>query len=272
MDELERIKAMSPEEQQAYLAQMEACEHNCATCEQECGSRIQKPAKLVLVITGGKGGTGKSVVSVLLAKAIQKQGATAAILDADIACPAIPALLGMHEPVLGDMPELAPVKSTDGIPVVSMGIIVEDPFEPVLWPGKDMAKLAVWLFKDTKWPEDLDVLIVDMPSGAGDVPLEYYTTMPLDYALAVAEPGELSSGALRRAINLADMLRVPVMGVVENFAEDDMELAESCRTVPVTASLPYDGELRRAAGAGRLGAYETDRLDYLARAVLELRS
>lgn len=271
MDELERIKNMSPEEQQAYLEQLQACEHNCSTCQAECSSKVSKPAKVVLVVTGGKGGTGKSVVSVLLAKALQKQGASAAVLDADITGPSIPALLGMTDPVLGEMPELAPVSGASGIPVVSMGIIVEDPMEPVLWPGKDLAKLAVWLLKDTKWPEGLDVLIIDMPSGVGDVPLEYYTTMPLDYALAVAEPGELSSGALRRAINLADMLRVPVMGIVENFAEEDMEIAQSCKGIPVVASMPYDSELRRAACAGKLGEYETDRLDYLARAICELR-
>ena len=271
MDELERIKNMSPEEQQAYLEQLQACEHNCSTCQAECSSKVSKPAKVVLVVTGGKGGTGKSVVSVLLAKALQKQGASAAVLDADITGPSIPTLLGMTDPVLGEMPELAPVTGASGIPVVSMGIIVEDPMEPVLWPGKDLAKLAVWLLKDTKWPEGLDVLIIDMPSGVGDVPLEYYTTMPLDYALAVAEPGELSSGALRRAINLADMLRVPVMGIVENFAEEDMEIAQSCKGIPVVASMPYDSELRRAACAGKLGEYETDRLDYLARAICELR-
>ena len=271
MDELERIKNMTPEEQQAYLEQLQACEHDCSTCQAECSSKVNKPAKVVLVVTGGKGGTGKSVVSVLLAKAIQNQGASAAILDADITGPSIPALLGMIDPVLGDMPELAPVTGESGIPVVSMGIIVEDPMEPVLWPGKDLAKLAVWLLKDTKWPEGLDVLIIDMPSGVGDVPLEYYTTMPLDYALAVAEPGEMSSGALRRSINLADMLRVPVMGIVENFAEEDMEIAQSCKGIPVVASMPYDGELRRAACAGKLADYETDRLDYLARAICELR-
>ena len=224
-----------------------------------------------MVITGGKGGTGKSVVTVLLAKALRKQGQKVAILDADIACPSIPALLGMKEPVLGDMPELAPVNSRDGIPVVSMGIIVEDPMEPVIWPGKDMAKLAVWLFTDTNWPADLDVLLIDMPSGAGDIPLEYYTTMPLDMALSVAEPGELSSGSARRAINLADMLRVPVMGIVENFAEEDMELPASCKGIPVAASLAYDPALRRAASAGELGAYETEALDYLARAITEMR-
>lgn len=272
MDELEKIKNMTPEEQQAYLETLQKCEHDCSTCTAECSSKVQKPAKVVLVVTGGKGGTGKSAVSVLLARAIQKQGATAAILDADITCPSIPAMLGMKEPVLGDMPELAPVTSPDGIPVVSMGIIVADPAEPVLWPGKDLAKLAVWLLKDTKWTEGLDVLVIDMPSGVGDVPLEYYTTMPLDYAIAVAEPGEVSSGALRRAVNLADMLRVPVMGVVENFAREDMEIADSCKTLPVLASLPYDAALAKAASEGKLGAYETDALDYLARAVLELRA
>ena len=271
MDELERIKNMTPEEQQAYLETLQACEHDCSTCQQECASKVQKPAKLVLIVTGGKGGTGKSAVSVLLAKALIKQGLSAAILDADIAGPTIPAMLGMREPVLGDMPELRPVESPDGVPVVSMGIIVEDPLEPVLWPGKDMAKLAVWLMKDTKWTPGLDVLIVDMPSGAGDIPLEYYTTMPLDYALAVAEPGEVSSGALRRAVNLADMLRVPVMGIVQNFADPELGLAASCETIPVVASLPYDPAVRRLASEGRLYEYETDAFDYLARAVGELR-
>ncbi len=271
MDELERIKNMTPEEQQAYLEQLQACEHDCSTCSAECSSKVNKPAKVVVVITGGKGGTGKSTVAVLLAKAIQKTGAAVAVLDADIACPGVPALLGMNDPVLGDMPELAPVTGESGIPVVSMGLIVEDPLEPVIWPGKDMAKLAVWLLKDTKWPKGLDVLLIDMPSGAGDIPLEYYTTMPLDYALAVAEPGEQSSGALRRAINLADMLRVPVMGIVENFAEEDMAIAKSCETIPVVATMPYDSSIRRLSGAGKLAEYETDRLDYLARAILELR-
>ena len=271
MDELERIKNMTPEEQQAYLENLQACEHNCSTCQQECGTRVKKPAKVVLVVTGGKGGAGKSVVTVLLAKALLKQGASVAVLDADIASPSVPALLGMNDPVLGDMPELAPVDGPAGFGVVSMGLIVEDANEPVLWPGKDMAKLAVWLLKDTNWPADLDVLLIDMPSGAGDIPLEYYTTMPLDYALAVGQPGELSAGALRRAINLADMLRVPVMGVVENFAREDMTLPENCSTIPVVASLPFDETLYKAAGSGTLGSYETDRLDYLARAICELR-
>ena len=177
----------------------------------------------------------------------------------------------MTEPVLGDMPELRPVENSGGLPVVSMGIIVEDPFEPVLWPGKDLAKLAVWLMKDTKWTPGLDVLIVDMPSGAGDIPLEYYTTMPVDYALAVAEPGEVSSGALRRAVNLADMLRVPVMGIVENFASPELPMPRSCETIPVVASLPWDPDLQRLASEGRLYDYETDAFRYLARAVGELR-
>ena len=270
MDELERIKNMTPEEQQAYLEKLQACEHDCSSCQAECGARVRKPAKLVLVVTGGKGGTGKSTVSVLLARAIRRQGGSAAILDADIACPGIPALLGMRDPVLGDMPDLRPVESADGLGVVSMGLITEDPADPVLWPGKDMAKLAVWLFKDTRWPEGLDVLIVDMPSGAGDIPLEYYTTMPLDCAVAVAEPGEQGGAALRRAVNLADMLRVPVLGLVENFAGDAPGTAACCAGLPVLATLPEDPALRRACSEGALYGYETDRLDYLARALMEM--
>ena len=271
MDELERIKNMSPEEQQAYLENLQACEHNCASCTAECSSKVNKPAKTVIVVTGGKGGTGKSAVTILLAKELNRQGMKTAVLDADIACASIPAMLGMTEPVLGDMPELAPVESPDGLPIVSMGIIRDDPLDPIIWPGKDMAKLAVWLMKDTKWPADLDVLLVDMPAGAGDIPLEYYTTMPLDYAIAVGEPGEVCSGALRRAVNLCDMLRVPVMGVVENFASEELSLPKSCETLPVLASLPFDPALQKAASEGTLYRYETDAFNFLARSISELR-
>ena len=114
MDELERIKNMTPEEQQAYLENLQACEHNCATCEQECGSKVKKPAKVVVVVTGGKGGTGKSTVSVLLAQAIRRQGASAAILDADIACPAIPAMLGITAGLFAMRRTLEPESGEEG--------------------------------------------------------------------------------------------------------------------------------------------------------------
>ena len=271
MDELDRIKNLSPEEQQQELERLQACEHNCDTCSAECSSKVTKPASLVIPVMGGKGGTGKSVVTVLLAKALVRQGLRVAVLDADIAGGSVPALLGMTEPVLGDAPDLVPIEGPCSFGVVSMALILDKPEEPILWPGHDLARLAVWLLRDTKWPKDLDVLLVDMPSGAGDIPLEYYTTMPLDYSIAVTEPGELSGPMARRAVNLADMLRVPVMGVVHNFAQEDMDYAACCATLPVLAELPYDGALRRCAAAGRLAEYETDAFDYLARAIGELR-
>jgi len=267
MDEQEQVKKMTKQEQQACLN----CEHDCSACAQGCTSKVKRPADTVIAVTGGKGGTGKSVVTVLFAKALMKRGLTVAILDADIACPSIPALLGMKEPVLGDMPVLTPVAGPGGISVVSMGIISDEPLEPVLWTGKYMAQVAAWLMRDTKWPEGLDVLLIDMPSGAGDIPLAYYTAMPLDYALAVVEPGELSSGAARRAVSLAEKLCVPVMGIVENFAEEDMNLPESCKGIPVVATISYNGALRRAACGGKLGGYETECLDDLARVINELR-
>lgn len=268
MDQLEIFKNMTPEEANTYLEELNACEHDCSSCSSDCAGKTSKPAKKVIAMTGGKGGTGKSVVTVLLAKALIKKGLKAAILDADIAGSNIPQLLGMTEPVLGEVEVLAPAVSDSGIPVVSYALIAEDIKEPIIWPGLDLAKVAVYLFQDTQWG-DLDVLLVDMPSGAGDIPLEYYTTMPFDNSLIVAIPGEAARLSQLRAANLAEMLMVPVMGVVENFADKDFKLAEIYNELPVVASMEYDPALRSAADEGRLGAFETETFDFLARAIAE---
>ncbi len=267
MDELERIKNMTIEEANAYLEELNACAHDCANCEAECNTRVKKPAKKVIAVMSGKGGTGKSVVSVLLAKALLRQGVKAAILDADIVCSEVPHLLGMHDPVLGEASELVPAVSAGGIPVVSMALISENAREPIIWSGLDLAKAAVYLMTETKWDADLDVLLVDMPSGAGDIPLEYYTTMPFDCSLFVITPGAYGAISGRRAVNLAEMLLVPVMGLVENFAAEGFALDACFDDIPTAASLPYDAALRAAADAGRLESYETDALDFLAKMI-----
>lgn len=269
MDILENFKNMSVEEANAFLEDLYSCSHDCSTCGADCSSRTKKPAKRVIAVISGKGGTGKTVVTVLLAMALRKRGLKAGILDADIVNSGIPHLLGMKEPVLGEMESLVPAKSPGGIPVISMALISEDPLESVIWSGIDTAKAAVYLFTESQWAEDLDVLLVDMPTGAGDIALEYYTTMPFDSSLCVAVPGEAAAMPARRAVNLAEMLLVPVMGIVENFAEEGFNLSEVFSDIPVVASLPYDASLRRAADEGGLESYETDALDFLARAIEE---
>mgnify|MGYP000978302710 CR=1 FL=1 len=277
MNILEKFKNMSEEEANAYLESFYSCSHNCSTCgypvcvnsRAASAPRTKKPAKKVIAVISGKGGTGKTVMTVLLAKALKKRGLKAGILDADIVNSGVPHLLGMKEPVLGDMPSLVPIKSPGGIPVISMALISEDPKEPIIWPGIDTAKAAVFLFTQSQWGEELDVLLVDMPTGAGDIPLEYYTTMPFDCSLCVAIPGEAAAMPVRRAVNLAEMLYVPVMGIVENFAEKDFTLSEVFSDIPVVASVPYDAALRKAADEGTLESYETEAFDFLARAIGE---
>ena len=271
MDELQRFKDMTPEEANAYLEEFESCTHDCSTCSGSCSShKVNKPAKRLIAVMSGKGGTGKSVVTVLLANALKKQGIKVGILDADVACAAVPHLLGMKDPVIGDYAELAPAPSPEGIPVISMALISEKPEEPIIYPGLDLAKLAVYFLQEANWGDGLDVLLIDMPSGAGDIPLEYYATMPMDYSLCVATPGELASVSVLRAINLAEMLMVPVMGIVENFADPDFALSEKYGDIPVVASVGYDPGLRKAADMGQLGTFETDAFDYLAKAVGDL--
>lgn len=268
MDELQKFKNMTPEEANAYLEQLNACDHDCSSCSSDCADKKQKPAKKVIAITGGKGGTGKSVVTVMLAKALKDRGLKVSILDADIAGANIPQLLGMNEPVLGEAAELAPAVSGAGIGVISLALISEDMTEPIIWPGLDMAKAAVYFFQDAKWGEQ-DVILIDMPSGAGDIPLEYYTTMPLDNSILVTIPGEAARLPALRSLNLAEMLMVPVMGVVENFAADGFEFPQLHPGLPVLARMEYDPEIRRAADEGRLGALKTDYFDFLARAIEE---
>ena len=273
MDEqLERFKNMTVEEANAYLEEYNSCSHDCSTCTSDCAGRVKKPAKLVVAVMSGKGGTGKTTVSVLLANALRRAGLKPAILDADISGSGLPFVLNMHEPVIGDSDVMAPAMSPAGVPVVSHALVAEDPKEPVIYPGLDLVKIAVYYFQETAWGDGLDVLLVDMPSGTGDIPLEFYTTMPFDCSLFVITPGEFAAESGLRAVNLCEMLRVPVMGVVENFACDELSLSEKFADIPVAASLRYEPGIRLAADNGTLENYDTDAFDFLARSIGEIIS
>lgn len=269
MDEqLERFKNMTPEEANAYLEDFEQCTHDCETCGEDCSDRKEKPAKKVIAVISGKGGTGKTTVTVLLAKTLQRLGLRPAILDADVINAGVPHLLGMTDPVIGDSDEMLPAFSPGGLPVMSMALISEEKTEPIIWSGIDAAKISIYLMMNTIW-DSPDVLLIDMPTGAGDIPIEYFTTMPMECSLVVATPGEFSAMPIRRVVNLAEMLMVPVMGVVENFGGEGFSLSDTFADIPVVAELAYDEGLRRACDAGRLEDYETDAFDNLARLISE---
>lgn len=273
MDEqLEFFKNMSIEEANAYLEEFNSCTHDCSSCNADCAGRVKKPAKLVVAVTGGKGGTGKTTVCVLLANALRRAGMKPAILDADISGSSLPFMLGMHEPVIGNSDVMAPAISPCGVPVVSHALVAEDPKEPIIYPGLDLAKIAVYYFQETDWGAGLDVLLVDMPSGTGDIPLEYFTTMPFDCSILVMTPGELSAESGLRCLNLCEMLRVPAMGVIENFACEELELSNSFSELPVLATLGYEQGIRVASDKGTLENYRTEAFDYLARSIGEIIS
>lgn len=271
MDDLQKFKEMDTDEANAYLEELNGCGHDCSACSGgDCSEKVVKPAKTVIAITGGKGGTGKSTVVALLAAALRKEGLAVGILDADISGASIPQILGVSGPPGVDEENFMPVTTPEGIAVMSMALIGDKPEEPVIWPSADTAKVAVYLWMGTSWG-DLDILLVDMPSGTGDTPLEYFTTLPIDKTIAVTTPSSLSALMGKRAINLSKMLMLPVLGIIENFSEDGAEdRVREIYGLPLLAAIPYDPELKRAADIGTMGGANTQNLAFLARAIAEM--
>lgn len=201
-------------------AEASSCTGSCASCGTGCGSKTPSYAKKTFAVIGGKGGTGKSVITCLLACALAKKGYSVGILDADIANPAMPRLFGLSKLADAVLDKVAPVTVNENVKFISMGNIEEKPEEPILWGGADMAKGALYFWTDVLWGKP-DLILIDMPSGLGDMPLTLYTTLPLDGSIVVAEPSALSDYVTKKSVNLARMLMVPPLGVVINKTQAD---------------------------------------------------
>lgn len=254
----------------------EGCHGNCESCESDCDSRqsssqLPKFAKRVYVVNGGKGGAGKSSITVLLAAALTRQGMKVGILDCDIYTATIPHLLSMEGPVMraeGGGPK--PHVSQTGIEVMSVDLILDKQMDPVLWPGVDAFQILNYLYTSTAWG-DLDVMLLDMPSGCGDIPLNLYTSFPVDGAIAVTVPGSLSVEAVQRCINLGMMLMMPTVAYVENksFAPEPVsaqayELPRGC----VTTAVPLSGDIAALGDEGALETLECPELDNIVSALV----
>jgi Mrp family chromosome partitioning ATPase len=262
---------MDPEEANKYLGELQECEHNCSTCSAECSSRVQKPAKQVIAVMSGKGGTGKSVFTALLAEALKKEGLKVGILDADVAQSAIPRLFGAEGTIDPGADKLKPVMTSDGIALISNGLVTrENSDEPVLWNSADTAKMAVYYLVGSDWPE-LDVLLIDMPSGMGDTPIEYITTMPMDCSIVVTTPGKFAADYVGKITTFSLMFMLPVLGIVENFAPDDDEKRVEALypDIPLLATLPNSPELAEKADNGDMATADTEPLKFLARMIKE---
>lgn len=261
---------------------MSECSGNCSSCGQSCGERKQEsllaelnPAssvKKVYAVVSGKGGVGKSTVTSMLAVAMQKQGKRAAILDADITGPSIPKAFGLEETPGADANGLYPALTPSGIQVMSINLLLEDSTDPVLWRGPILAGAVKQFWTDVIWT-DVDYMFVDMPPGTGDVPLTTFQSLPIDGILLVTSPQDLVSLIVTKAVKMAELMNVPIVGMIENYAwlecpdcgkrievfgKSHVEEISRLYGIPVLARLPIDPTVAEKMDCGDAEQVGTD--------------
>ena len=202
----------------------EECTHDCSTCSSKCSEKdLRVPCgpfsnvKKVIGVVSGKGGVGKSLVTSLLASAMQARGHATAIMDADVTGPSIPKSFGLHGNAVGDERGLLPMESKTGIKIMSVNLLLEKEDAPVVWRGPVIAGVIQQFWSEVVWG-DVDYMFVDMPPGTGDVPLTVFQSLPIDGVILVTSPQSLVSMIVSKAVNMARMMNVPVYGFVENYS------------------------------------------------------
>ena len=265
----------------------ESCNHNCEGCSADCSSRekapgIQKEAlnqassvKKVIGIVSGKGGVGKSLVTSLLATTFQRWGMHTAILDADVTGPSIPKAFGIKEKAMGSELGIIPATTKTGIDLMSVNLLLEHDTDPVVWRGPIIAGTVKQFWSDVIW-KDVDYMFVDMPPGTGDVPLTVFQSLPLDGIVIVTSPQELVSMIVGKAVNMAKMMNIPILGIVENmsyfqcpdcgkkyaiFGESHVEEVAAQYGTRVLGKLPINPELAKACDNGVIELFEGDWLE-----------
>ena len=266
---------------------MSECTHDCSTCGESCSEREQQDfsaklnpeasVKKVIAVVSGKGGVGKSLVTSLLASEMQRRGYQTAVLDADITGPSIPKAFGIHEHARGTEDALIPVYSVKGTQIMSVNLILENDTDPVVWRGPVIAGVVTQFWSDVLW-NNVDYMFVDMPPGTGDVPLTVFQSLPVDGIIIVTSPQELVSMIVSKAVNMANMMNIPVLGIVENmsyfkcpdcgkkheiFGESKVEEVAAQFGVEHYARLPIDPAVAAMVDAGEVESVGTEELNGL---------
>lgn len=273
---------------------MAECSHNCGSCGEKCEKRdfhvdLHKGAsvKKVIGIVSGKGGVGKSLVTTLLACKVNKDGFKSAILDADITGPSIPESFGLNdaraETVDGEE-ALNPVVTDSGIQLMSMNFLLQNETDPVIWRGPVIAGAVKQFWTDVIW-HDVDFMFVDMPPGTGDVPLTVYQSLPLDGIIVVSSPQQLVRVIVEKAVNMANMMNIPILGIVENmsyvkcpdcgkeitvFGKSNINKIAESFNLPVLARLPIEESTSRAVDSGDVESIDMPELNEAAAKVESL--
>lgn len=268
---------------------MSDCSHDCSSCGESCGERtapmdLRAPAnelssiKKVIAVVSGKGGVGKSTVTCSLAAAMAQRGRRVGVLDADITGPSVPTAFGVHEHATGSEFGIYPAVSQGGVEIMSLNLLTENETDPVVWRGPIIAGTVKQFWTDVIWG-DLDYLFVDMPPGTGDVPLTVFQSLPVDGVIVVTSPQDLVSMIVTKAVKMAEMMDIPILGVVENysyfqcpdcgkqhaiFGESKVEEVAAGLGLKVLAKLPIDPALAAACDQGQVDAYVPNPLAPLA--------
>ena len=206
----------------------ETCNHDCSSCSANCSSRnpgempkdkphLRSRIKHVIGVVSGKGGVGKSFITALLATEMTRRGYSCGVLDADITGPSIPKMFGIHERATGDQDGIYPVRSQEGVQVMSLNLLLEKETDPVIWRGALITGTVRQFWTDVIW-EDVDYLFIDMSPGTGDVTLTVFQSLPVDGIVIVSSPQELVQMIVGKAVKMAQMMKVPVLGLVENMS------------------------------------------------------
>ena len=204
---------------------MSDCNHDCSSCSEKCADRksfLEKPSKYsdikdVDAVVSGKGGVGKSLTTALLATAAQKKGYQAAVLDADITGPSVPKVFGEKGKAVGDEEGIDCVVTKSGVKIMSVNLLLENDTDPVIWRGPVLAGVVKQFWTDVKWG-NVDVMFVDCPPGTGDVPLTVFQSIPIKGVIVVTSPQDLVSVIVEKAVNMAKMMEIPVVGIVQNMS------------------------------------------------------
>ena len=264
---------------------VENCSHNCEGCTENCSERtkerfLEKPnemshIKKVIGVVSGKGGVGKSLVTSLLAVLAQRKGYKTAIMDADITGPSIPRAFGLHGHAEASEWGLFPVKTAAGIGVMSLNLLMKNETDPVVWRGPLISGAVKQFWTDVIWG-DIDYMFIDMPPGTGDVALTVFQSIPVDGIVIVASPQELVGMIVEKAVNMAKMMDVPVLALVENmsyitcpdcgkeihvFGESHIDEIAKKHGVETVASMPIDPALAAACDAGTIESFNGAWLD-----------
>lgn len=275
---------------------MSECSNDCSNCSSTCSEKktspkdlLEKPHELsnikkVIAIVSGKGGVGKSLVTSMMAVLLNRQGKKTAILDADITGPSIPKVFGLKGKADASESGLFPIRTKTGIEVISINLLLEDVEAPVIWRGPIIADVVKQFWQDVIW-NDVDFMFVDMPPGTGDVPLTVFQTIPLDGIIVVTSPQELVSMIVTKAVNMAKMMDIPILGIVENmsyvecsdckkrinvFGESHVDDIAKAHGIEVLAKIPLNPDFAKLCDNGCIELFEGDWLDNAANKIYEL--